>query len=227
MKSRFRIGYIDDITFGDHWSVVLSNFVTFKAASEKLGLLLNPSKCELFMSDSDCRLREETLLPFRQQCPDICETSLENLMILGSPIGSSALRRTLTAQLETFSFFRKRLSLLHQHDAFFLMKNCLAVPKLLYTFRTAPTFLAPNILKDIESCLRASLVEVTNTSLSDTRWKQACLPCRDGGLGIPSSIAIALCAHLASVHAALPLTARILGCTGTTPFSHIVEACAL
>ena len=40
LKSRFCIGYIDDVTIGDHWSTVLSDFATFKAASEKLGLFL-------------------------------------------------------------------------------------------------------------------------------------------------------------------------------------------
>ena len=42
-------------------------------------------------------------------------------------------------------------------------------------------------------------------------------------VGIPSPITLALSVYLASVHAAMPLTARILG---ATPFNHVAEACA-
>jgi hypothetical protein len=66
-----------------------------------------------------------------------------------------------------------------------------------------------------------SLVEVTNTIFSDTCWRQACLPSRRGGLGIPSPMTVALTAYLSSVHASTLLSCRILG---DTPASHVEEA---
>ena len=102
------------------------------------------------------------------------------------------------------------------------MKNYLAVPKLLYAFRTAPTFFAPELLEGIENSLRALLEDVLNTSLNDMRWSQACLPSRDGGLGIPSPKAIAACAYLASVHSSTLLSSNILG--SKELFSHANEA---
>ena len=103
------------------------------------------------------------------------------------------------------------------------MKNCLAVPKFLYTFRTS-TFLAPEQLRDIEVCLRGTLVNITNTSISDARWLQASLHCREGGLSIPSPTKIAVRAYLASVHSSTALATRMLG---ALPFSHGNQSCSI
>ena len=147
--------------------------------------------------------------------------SREDLLVLGSPIGLSALSSTLSEKKDVLSLFRSRLSVIRRHDAFFLLKNCLAMPKLLYIFRTAPTFMFPPMLEDIESCLKAAIADVTNAAFNDARWKQALLPSRDGGLGIPSPKVIAVGAYLASVHASLPLTSRMLR---SSPVSFADEA---
>ena len=224
VQSRFRIGYIDDVTLGDHWSLVLSDFIAFKAACEKIGLYINPSKCEITFCDPSFQSRNEITQSFHHVCPNLSVTPSEALVMLGAPIGADALRGTLFNQLKTLSHFRNRLKLLHRHDAYFLLKNCLALPKLLYTFRTAPTFLAPGLLGEIEACLRATLVDITNTSINDTRWLQASLPCRDGGLGIPSPLNVALSAYLSSSYSSVPLTTRILR---SEPSSHVDEALIL
>ena len=119
LQSRFRIGYIDDVTLGDHWTHVLSDFFVFKTACEKIGLFINPSKCELIFCDPCCQARTDIIEYFRHVCPDLSETASESLVILGSPIGAVALRNTLDCQLETLSRFRNRLQLLHRYDAFF------------------------------------------------------------------------------------------------------------
>ena len=41
------LDYLDDITLGDDAAVCLEDFLRLKAASEKLGLTLNRSKCEV------------------------------------------------------------------------------------------------------------------------------------------------------------------------------------
>ena len=50
LLSRFRVGYIDDITLGDHWSIVLADCLSFKATCEKIVLFINLSKCEIVLS---------------------------------------------------------------------------------------------------------------------------------------------------------------------------------
>ena len=65
-------------------------------------------------------------------------------------------------------------------------------------------------------------MEVTNTSFNTARWRQAFLPCRDGGLGIPSPVTTAVCAYLASIHASQPLASRIL--RDTALLSHADDA---
>lgn len=49
----------------------------------------------------------DTVLSFRDVCPDIYEISQDRLVFLGSLIGSSALSKT-SAKFEMFSLFRKR-----------------------------------------------------------------------------------------------------------------------
>ena len=82
----------------------------------------------------------------------------------------------------------------------------------------------PERLRDIEICLHKSLVNITNTSLSDERWLQAILPCRDGGLCIPSLMNVAVNAYLASVNSSTPLATRMFR---ALLLSHEDQACTL
>jgi len=220
LKSRFCVSYIDDVTLGGPAETVLSDLVSFKKATEAIGLRINPNKCEILSLDTNDS-RHRTLQSFRKVCPDMCETSRDNLVFLGSPIGPSAMNSTLSEKIDSFSLLRNRLNFIRRHDAFFLLRNCFAIPKMLYTFRTAPTFLVPTLLEDIERLLKAAITDVTNTAFDDSRWKQALLPSRDGGLGIPSPQVIAVGAYLASVYASHQLTSRILR---SAPVSYVGEA---
>ena len=47
LKSELILGYLDDITLGDDAAICLEDFLRLEAASEKLGLTLNRSKCEV------------------------------------------------------------------------------------------------------------------------------------------------------------------------------------
>lgn len=92
-KSRF-----DDVSFADHWRVVLDDLSSFKLECESIGLKLNDHKSELFFlceDDSVTNIVQE----FRSICPDICITGSENLTLLGSPIGSSSLGTCLQEKI--------------------------------------------------------------------------------------------------------------------------------
>ena len=95
------------------------------------------------------------------------------------------------------------------HDALCLLKNSLAMPKLLYILRTSPCA-NYSLLHKFDRILRAGLESVLNIQLSDEQRKQASLPVHMGGLGIRSAYMLAPSAFLASAAATLPLQEAIL-----------------
>ena len=117
--------------------------------------------------------------------------------------------RVLQGKIDDLERAIQRLALLQAHDAFCLLKNSIAMPKLLYVLRTSPCF--DNILLDIfDDTLRRGLSLVLNVELSDKQWKQANLPVHMGGLGVSSAGMLASSAFLASAAATLPLQDAIL-----------------
>ena len=101
----------------------------------------------------------------------------------------------------------KRLSLLTSHDSLCLLKNSIAMPKLLYTLRTSPCAGNP-LLHEFNNVLRTGLETILNVQLSDLQWMQASLPM--GGFGVRSVCSLASSAFLASAAATLPLQDEIL-----------------
>ena len=98
---------------------------------------------------------------------------------------------------------------LHSHDAFCLLRNALAIPKVLYILRTSPCFLSSS-LEVFDSLLRSLLGTILNMHLTDTAWTQASLPVRAGGLRVRSTTQLAPSAYLASAAGCAHLAHQIL-----------------
>jgi len=90
-----------------------------------------------------------------------------------------------------------------------LLKNSLAMPKLLYTLRTSDCS-DNTLLAQFDNTLRAALSVILNLDLNDDQWAQASLPVRNGGLGICSAQILAPSAFLASAASTLELQQSIL-----------------
>ena len=75
-----------------------------------------------------------------------------------------------------------RLSLLQSYDALVLLKNSLAMPKLLYILRTTDCSENP-LLAQFDNTLRTGLSTVLNVQLNDDQWLQASLSVENSGLG--------------------------------------------
>ena len=113
-----------------------------------------------------------------------------NAQLLGSPLGDDAsISAALADKVEALRRLSERLKLLSAHDALILLRNCFALPKLLYV-----------------------LLTVTNTHLQPglSAWTQATLPVTLGGLGIHSTVEVAPSAFLSSVHSSSELVKAIL-----------------
>ena len=113
-----------------------------------------------------------------------CVTDRDHATLLGSPIGTaSGIQDTILKRTKSLQTLGCRLQLLHAHDAFCLLRNALAIPKVLYVLRTSPCFLVP-VLHDFDSLLRSLLGTILNVKLSDSAWTPASLPVCAGGLGV-------------------------------------------
>ena len=103
--------------------------------AEELGLKLNLSKCEIISHDMTTNGTLLVLLPgARLVRPSDAE-------LLGSPLGDDAkISAMLADKVESLRRLGDHLQLLSAHDALILLRNCFALPKLLYVLRTAPCF---------------------------------------------------------------------------------------
>ena len=103
-----------------------------------------------------------------------------------------------------------RLSHLQSNDALLLLRHSFAIPKVLYTLRTAPCSLSPD-LETFDETLRTILTSIVNVRLDDvSAWLQASLPVRAGGIGIRRTVQLAPSAYLASATGCSELVHQIL-----------------
>jgi hypothetical protein len=90
-----------------------------------------------------------------------------------------------------------RLSFLSSHAALFLLRNAIAIPKLLYLLRTAPCSDSSELL-NYDDLFRGALSSLLNVVLNTAAWYQASLPLRWGGIGIQSAHRLAPSVFMAS-----------------------------
>ena len=145
-------------------------------------------------------------------------------MVLGSPIGKSdSINTAIIDKANALKIIVSRLCYLNRHDALLLLGHSFAIPKILYTLRTAPCS------HSFDDELRSILSTVLNINLdSETAWSQATLPVGFGGIVIQSSIQLAPSAFLASAAGCSTLINQILPeRLHNTPYSDVEDALAI
>ena len=215
--------YLDDVTLGGNCQDLLHDIQTMKGTSN-LGLLLNAGKCEIISTNMTTCGTLLVSLPGAQLIPPA------QARLLGSPIGDDdSVSMAIKERVVALQRLGERLERLTAHDALVLLRNCFALPKLMYILRTTPCFRSPALLS-YDDCLRAILSQVTNTHLESdgSAWEQATLPVGLGGLGIRSAVDVAPSAYvrtyLASIHSSAQLIGAILPEFHlTTPTPHLNE----
>ena len=105
-----------------------------------------------------------------------------------------------------------RLSWISSHRALFLLKNCFALPKLLYVLRTSPCFDHPllHVLQSLDDLQFELLRKLLNIKLVDHARQQASLPVSLGDLGVISATVIASSAFISSKLSCANLEASLL-----------------
>ena len=194
LTSELYILYLDDCTLGGTVESVLHDLQTVEQEARQLGLQLNHSKSEVISEDRN------TIAAVLEVAPDLCPVSPEQATLLGSPIGGQkGIDESINEKVEALRTMGNRLRYLHTHDAFCLLRHAFALPKVLYTLRTSPSFRSPH-LKDFDLLLRSLLGDIANINITDNdmAWAQASLPVWSGGLGVRSATQLAPSAFLAS-----------------------------
>lgn len=196
LKSEFEIFYLYDGTTGGEADTVLKDFRMIICECKKFGLNVNTSKCELFF----CSETETNIFTqFDHVCPGI--EVVEKLTLLGSPISENAIEMVWTKKLEELKFLFQRLTTLDSyHIGIFILKNCFALPKLTYILRTAPLWNHPDLIENMDSCIKSILETLTNCLLDTQQRILSSLPIRCGGLGIRSVKEVFLPAFLSSIN---------------------------
>ncbi len=192
IQCNFVAGYLDDITMGGPIVQVTEEIAKFESSSKVLGLRLNYSKCEIIgLSPTSTVVWGESSFPFTAT-----DSSLATL--LGAPIGLAGIDVAIASQCSTLKLAIGRLAFLSSHEAIYLLKHSIAIPRLQYLLRTAPCFLSSE-LHVYDQILSNTIMAITNTSLDSTALSQASLPVRWGGIGIRSACALAPSAFISSL----------------------------
>ena len=199
---------------GDSPEVALEDFIKFLGAANSLGLEVNTEKCEIMLLQghtiSDSRA-QEILAPFIQRAPDIQILKEEDLTLLGAPITEASIDGVLREKLEALKLMSSRLEDISSHEALFLLRHCLAIPKLQYFLRSAPCFKNPQMLEEYDLVLQDCVQKIINVRLDEEKCLQSSLPVKFGGLGVRRATDLALPAFLASAHGVQAGVKALLG----------------
>lgn len=198
LQAELNVWYLDDGTLGDTPANVLVDLSTIKDRAKSIGLELNSTKCEIYFCSGT--VDDNVMNQFELLAPGIRVVTDDELEILGSPILESSVEPFTRRKFQKINVLIDRLSSLQTHYALFILKNCLAIPKLVYLLRCSPLWKFTALLQDLDMQLKSALEKIINVQLSETQWIQSSLPVNFGGLGIRSFSDISLPAFISSAY---------------------------
>lgn len=210
--SEFVVFYLDDGTIAGDPENVLRDFETIINECAKIGLSINPTKCELFF----CSEVEAAIVnKFEAVSPGII--IVNELTLLGAPITDNAFVKVFKEKLRHLKLLFGRLTSLDNYQiAYYLLRNCLAIPKLVFLLRTSPTWNNIDLIEEMDNCIKSTLETITNSTLSQDQWILSSLPVRSGGLGIRRVRDLALPAFLSSVNGVSSMVSIMLNLPSLT-----------
>ena len=77
---------------------------------------------------------------FRGLMPEIKVVAESNASLLGAPLTEEGISSVMSVKCEELDRMVTRLRLLENHQAFALLKNCFALPKIQYILRASPVY---------------------------------------------------------------------------------------
>ena len=113
---------------------------------------------------------------FKKELPHLKITSIEDTVVLGSPIAPRGIRNEIMSKQEALKRMVSKLELIDPHQAFVLLKNSMAIPKLTYLLRSSPAYKEADLLQEFDEIVRSSLSQITNVDIKEKAWTQASFP---------------------------------------------------
>jgi hypothetical protein len=199
INSEHNTWFLDDGGLGDRDpKVILQDIAYVRSEGEKIGLKLNSSKCEVYMKGFDSVEENNIMKEINNILPNIKRLNPDSFTLLGSAVTEEAVEVLVKEKLEECSRLCERVKKLSSHSAFFILKNCFALPKLIYTLRTTPSWLSGLLLSNFDDMIQSTCESILNLEFSDLSWIQASFPVNMGGLGLRSATDVCLSAFLSS-----------------------------
>ena len=162
---------------------------------------MNPTKCELFF----CGDEDESIIEqFNIISPGI-RILKNDLELLGAPITEEAMERIFIKTHNKMKLMLERLGQLNNHMAYYILKNCFAIPKLTYLLRTSAYFKYEHLLAKMDEDIKNALQSICNSEFNQQKWSLISLPVRSGSLGVRKASEICLPSFLSSVSSVINL----------------------
>ena len=208
LQSAVNLWYLDDGLLAGTPDAVQKDLSYIVRTASEIGLSVNITKCEILCNGGDFEGIEEAYSAVERVAQGITRADT-TMAFLGTALFLEGRATILADKIDKLSSLVQRLKDLRSHDALFLLKNCIAIPRLYYLLRTSPCFSHP-LIGDYDQQLRQGLELITNNSLGEASWAQATLPVASGGLGVRCASQLALPAFLASSHSVSSAVSKIL-----------------
>ena len=173
-----------------------------------IGLEVHPSKSKV--SNVSCDNIQSVLLAIESAIPRITVTEREDLSIQGAPIDINNCRTGVHRSVERLSAMFGRLESIDAHHVFFLLRNCLLMPHLLFKLGSSPCYRLHSELTQFDETLWQAASTVCNVNFDDTGWQQSTLPFAQGGHGLTSAVNVSLPAYASTLSATRQLVGLIL-----------------
>ena len=211
VTSPLNIWFLDDGTLGGEVDDVCADLERLIPAMAKVGLAINPSKCEVILpAASSAESQSCVLQKLHKIVPGASVLSKAEQTLLGAPLTEAATVAAARGKKEEIHRMINRLQHLDSHSAFFLLRCSLWLPRLQYILRAAPVYQQPSLLKNLDDELRSAVENVVNVHFTEEGWGQAVLPVRLGGLGLRKTEDVALPSFTSSLHRCQQLLLSIL-----------------
>jgi len=205
IKSDINVWYLDDGCISGDPQTVLSNAAIIRNGLSSVGLEINNSNCELLIvNNTTSQERSQTTKLFQDEFPSISIPAPNLWQLLGSPLHQDSTPLHLEAKTKMLDNIIENLELIKPHQAFFIMKNCFSIPKLIYLLRSALIFKCKEELEVFDT--ETNMEKKCNVSFGEEIWSQASLPIRHAGLGLCSVADLSLPCFLSSSHTCQPFT---------------------
>src|SRR5277367_3746580 len=170
-RAEFMSGYLDDVGLGDTVPRLIKQVRRLESAAMEIGLRLNQAKCEVF------GISAATRAAWQASGLSFIIRPLEEATLLGSHIHTCGVDPALVAQRVQLEGVLPRLMKMAAHEAFFLLRSCFAIPRLIYLLRTSPCSTSAETIH-LDEVIKSALSSLLNVKLGEETWMQASLPVR-------------------------------------------------